>query len=109
MSFPTPVHIQNLRDILKLNGRRAVSSFPELVVARVEHCRCHIRFRHAGYDAIDRICAYYDSIRDKPVVAQVKPGYLRALIPGMFWPDECKGRAQVVSCFCPRVGAAKWA
>jgi aromatic-L-amino-acid/L-tryptophan decarboxylase len=41
-----------------------------------------IRFRKAGYDAIDRICAYYYSIRERPVVAQVKPGYLRDLIPG---------------------------
>jgi aromatic-L-amino-acid decarboxylase len=41
------------------------------------------RFRKAGYDAIDRICAYYYSLREKPVVAQVKPGYLRDLIPGM--------------------------
>ena len=43
----------------------------------------HTRFRKAGYDAIDRICAYYYSLREKPVVAQVKPRYLRDLIPGM--------------------------
>jgi len=39
------------------------------------------QFRKAGYDAIDRICDYYYSLREKPVVAQVKPGYLRDLIP----------------------------
>ncbi|KAI9511567.1 pyridoxal phosphate-dependent transferase [Russula earlei] len=39
------------------------------------------QFRKAGYDAIDRICAYHYSLREKPVVAQVKPGYLRDLIP----------------------------
>ncbi|KAI0256401.1 pyridoxal phosphate-dependent transferase [Lactifluus subvellereus] len=39
------------------------------------------QFRKAGYDAIDRICNYYYSLREKPVVAQVKPGYLRHLIP----------------------------
>ncbi|KAI0295987.1 aromatic-L-amino-acid decarboxylase [Russula brevipes] len=40
------------------------------------------QFRKAGYDAVDRICAYYYSLREKPVVAQVKPGYLRDSIPG---------------------------
>ncbi|KAH9979065.1 pyridoxal phosphate-dependent transferase [Lactifluus volemus] len=39
------------------------------------------QFRKAGYDAIDRICDYYYSLREKPVVAQVQPGYLRQLIP----------------------------
>ncbi|KAH9993713.1 pyridoxal phosphate-dependent transferase [Russula compacta] len=39
------------------------------------------QFRRAGYDAINRICDYYYSLREKPVVAQVKPGYLRDLIP----------------------------
>lgn len=65
------------------NGYRAVSSHPNLIiVARVDKDR-HTRFRKAGYDAIDRICAYYYSLREKPVVAQVKPGFLRDLIPGM--------------------------
>jgi len=50
------------------------------MVARVDKDR-HTRFRKAGYDAIDRICAYYYSLREKPVVAQVKPGFLRDLIP----------------------------
>ncbi|KAI0272703.1 pyridoxal phosphate-dependent transferase [Gloeopeniophorella convolvens] len=39
------------------------------------------QFRKAGYDAIDRICDYYHSLRDKPVIAQVEPGYLRPLLP----------------------------
>lgn len=38
-------------------------------------------FRKAGYQAIDRICDYYYSLADKPVVAQVEPGYLRKLLP----------------------------
>ncbi|KAI0060956.1 hypothetical protein BV25DRAFT_1827177 [Artomyces pyxidatus] len=39
------------------------------------------QFRKAGYDAIDRICDYYYSLRERPVVAQVEPGYLRPLLP----------------------------
>lgn len=39
------------------------------------------QFRKAGYDAIDRICDHFYSLRQKPVVAQVSPGYLRSLIP----------------------------
>ncbi|VDB87990.1 unnamed protein product [Peniophora sp. CBMAI 1063] len=38
-------------------------------------------FRKAGYDAVDRICDYYASLRQKPVVAQVQPGYLRKALP----------------------------
>ncbi|KAI0044522.1 hypothetical protein FA95DRAFT_1608470 [Auriscalpium vulgare] len=39
------------------------------------------QFRKAGYQAIDRICDYYYSLNDKPVVAQVEPGYLRRALP----------------------------
>ncbi|EIM88378.1 uncharacterized protein STEHIDRAFT_95546 [Stereum hirsutum FP-91666 SS1] len=39
------------------------------------------QFRKAGYQAIDRICDYYYSLREKPVVAQVEPGYLRKALP----------------------------
>ncbi|KAH9967310.1 pyridoxal phosphate-dependent transferase [Russula dissimulans] len=39
------------------------------------------QFRKAGYDAIDRICAYHDSLREKPVIPQVRPGYLRDFVP----------------------------
>ncbi|KAH9989806.1 pyridoxal phosphate-dependent transferase [Russula vinacea] len=53
------------------------------------------QFRKAGYDAIDRICAYYYSIREKPVVAQVKPGYLRHLIPDSA-PQEGHDWASIV-------------
>lgn len=40
------------------------------------------RFRKAGYEAVDRICDYYQSLAERPVVAQVEPGYLAKLIPG---------------------------
>ncbi|KIY66904.1 hypothetical protein CYLTODRAFT_422989 [Cylindrobasidium torrendii FP15055 ss-10] len=39
------------------------------------------QFRKAGYQAIDRICDHFYSLRNKPVQASVEPGYLRALIP----------------------------
>ncbi|KAA1472514.1 hypothetical protein DENSPDRAFT_821425 [Dentipellis sp. KUC8613] len=39
------------------------------------------QFRKAGYQAIDRICDYYYSLREKPVVAEVEPGYLRRALP----------------------------
>ncbi|TFY80083.1 hypothetical protein EWM64_g3932 [Hericium alpestre] len=39
------------------------------------------QFRKAGYQAIDRICDYYYSLREKPVVSQVEPGYLRKALP----------------------------
>lgn len=38
-------------------------------------------FRKAGYAAIDQICDYFYSLEEKPVVAQVEPGYLAKLIP----------------------------
>ncbi|KAG8997249.1 hypothetical protein FRB94_007779 [Tulasnella sp. JGI-2019a] len=38
-------------------------------------------FRKAGYEAVDRICDYYESLEKRPVVAQVEPGYLAKLIP----------------------------
>ncbi|KAG2139184.1 pyridoxal phosphate-dependent transferase [Suillus bovinus] len=39
------------------------------------------QFRSAGYQAIDRICEYHDTLRDRPVSSQVEPGYLRKLLP----------------------------
>ncbi|OJT02117.1 Tyrosine decarboxylase 1 [Trametes pubescens] len=38
-------------------------------------------FRKAGYQAIDRICDYYASFQDRPVVSQVQPGYLVDALP----------------------------
>ncbi|MCO5590158.1 hypothetical protein L7F22_044127 [Adiantum nelumboides] len=38
-------------------------------------------FRKAGYNAIDAICDYYNSIESFPVMAQVEPGFLRKQIP----------------------------
>ncbi|KAK2464196.1 hypothetical protein APHAL10511_003653 [Amanita phalloides] len=35
------------------------------------------QFRKAGYQAIDRICDYYYSLHERPVVPQVDPGYLK--------------------------------
>ncbi|KAH8086014.1 pyridoxal phosphate-dependent transferase [Cristinia sonorae] len=39
------------------------------------------QFRKAGYQAIDRICDYYYSLEERPVVSQVQPGYLREALP----------------------------
>ncbi|KAF8585535.1 aromatic-L-amino-acid decarboxylase [Ramaria rubella] len=39
-------------------------------------------FRKAGYQAIDRICDYYYSLENRPVVSKVEPGYLRKALPG---------------------------
>ncbi|KAM6495469.1 Pyridoxal phosphate-dependent transferase [Amanita muscaria] len=39
------------------------------------------QFRKAGYQAIDRICDYYYSLQEQPVVPRVEPGYLRLLVP----------------------------
>ncbi|KAF8547822.1 hypothetical protein OG21DRAFT_1599606 [Imleria badia] len=39
------------------------------------------QFRRAGYQAIDHICDYYYSLRNKPVAPQVEPGYLRRALP----------------------------
>jgi aromatic-L-amino-acid/L-tryptophan decarboxylase len=39
------------------------------------------RFRKAGYRAVDRICDYYASLSERPVLAQVKPGYLTSALP----------------------------
>ncbi|KAF8220587.1 hypothetical protein L208DRAFT_747020 [Tricholoma matsutake] len=39
------------------------------------------QFRKAGYQAIDRICDYYYSLQERPVVSKVEPGYLRKHLP----------------------------
>ncbi|KAF8635193.1 hypothetical protein AX17_003969 [Amanita inopinata Kibby_2008] len=39
------------------------------------------QFRKAGYQAIDRICDYYYSLQEQPVISKVEPGYLRQLVP----------------------------
>lgn len=38
-------------------------------------------FRRAGYAAIDSICDYYANLEQRPVGAQVKPGFLAKAIP----------------------------
>ncbi|KAH9913765.1 pyridoxal phosphate-dependent transferase [Fomitopsis serialis] len=38
-------------------------------------------FRKAGYQAIDRICDFYYSLQDRPVVPPVQPGYLLKQLP----------------------------
>ncbi|KAI0826139.1 pyridoxal phosphate-dependent transferase [Irpex lacteus] len=38
-------------------------------------------FRKAGYQAINRICDYYYSLEQKSVASEVRPGYLKELIP----------------------------
>ncbi|KAG1899805.1 pyridoxal phosphate-dependent transferase [Suillus fuscotomentosus] len=39
------------------------------------------QFRRAGYQAIDRICDYHVTLRDRPVLSQVEPGYFRKVLP----------------------------
>ncbi|PCH37501.1 PLP-dependent transferase [Wolfiporia cocos MD-104 SS10] len=39
------------------------------------------QFRKAGYQAIDRICDYYYSLQQRPVVPPVQPGYLISQLP----------------------------
>ncbi|KAI5119401.1 hypothetical protein M0805_005944 [Coniferiporia weirii] len=38
-------------------------------------------FRKAGYQAVDRICDLYYNLDKRSVVAEVKPGYLRKILP----------------------------
>ncbi|KAM5350436.1 hypothetical protein ACJ41O_006941 [Fusarium nematophilum] len=38
-------------------------------------------FRKAAMDAVNDITSYMDSLESRPVVSQVKPGYLRLLLP----------------------------
>lgn len=45
--------------------------------------RC-LRFRKAGYQAINRICDHYHTMQDKPVKPSVEPGYLRKALPCEF-------------------------
>ncbi|KAG6828345.1 hypothetical protein H0H92_008284 [Tricholoma furcatifolium] len=35
----------------------------------------------AGHQAIERICAYYSTLEERPVISSVKPGYLKQHIP----------------------------
>ncbi|KAK8846820.1 hypothetical protein IAR55_005908 [Kwoniella newhampshirensis] len=39
------------------------------------------QFRKAGYAAIDAICDYYQTLSERPVKAQVQPGYLLDKLP----------------------------
>ncbi|EPS44093.1 hypothetical protein H072_1909 [Dactylellina haptotyla CBS 200.50] len=51
------------------------------------------QFRQAAHAAIDQVIDYYDNIRDRRVLSDVQPGYLRELIPpgipetGEKWED----------------------
>ncbi|CAJ0868804.1 3465_t:CDS:2, partial [Entrophospora sp. SA101] len=38
-------------------------------------------FRKRGYEAIDRICNYFQEIDNYDVVSKVEPGYLTKLLP----------------------------
>jgi len=48
-------------------------------------------FRKAGYQAIDRICDFYYSLQDRPVVPPVQPGYLLKQLPGEYDLFESPG------------------
>lgn len=47
-----------------------------------------LSFRTAGYQAVDAICRYYETIHERPVMAQVQPGFLRAALPGTSGPSS---------------------
>ncbi|KAL1939395.1 hypothetical protein VTO73DRAFT_9951 [Trametes versicolor] len=55
-------------------------------------------FRKAGYQAIDRICDYYASFQDRPVVSQVQPGYLVDALPS-HPPDEAEDFNEIANDF----------
>ncbi|KAI0364197.1 aromatic-L-amino-acid decarboxylase [Pilatotrama ljubarskyi] len=55
-------------------------------------------FRKAGYQAIDRICDYYASLQDRPVVSQVQPGYLVDALPSSP-PEEAEDFASIADDF----------
>lgn len=38
-------------------------------------------FRKAGYEMIDYICNYYETIENRPILSTVSPGYLSKLLP----------------------------
>ena len=62
-----------------------------------------VRFRKAGYQAIDRICDYYYSLEEKPVVSQVHPGYLRELLPGENYLANPVTPELMLACLAPSV------
>lgn len=46
------------------------------------------QFRKAGYAAVDAICDYYATMRERPVKSVVQPGYLIERLPGRsLWSD----------------------
>ncbi|KAK0432104.1 pyridoxal-dependent decarboxylase conserved domain-containing protein [Desarmillaria tabescens] len=53
------------------------------------------QFRKAGYQAIDRICDYYYSLQNKPVVARVPLGHLKAMLPST--PPELGEDFQIIA------------
>ncbi|KZV90786.1 hypothetical protein EXIGLDRAFT_837549 [Exidia glandulosa HHB12029] len=55
-------------------------------------------FRKQGYAAIDRICDYYATLEERPVVSQVEPGYLRKLLPESV-PEEGEPMEQIAQSF----------
>jgi len=79
------VNLGNFTNLLY--GYRTVSPSNDPVFpCRTSKLLIVLRFRKAGYQAIDRICDYYYSIQDRNVLPDVEPGYLRQHIPSEpFW------------------------
>lgn len=50
------------------------------------------RSRHPGYAAIDQICDYYKTLNERPVRADVKPGYLIEQLPSECLKPICLPR-----------------
>ncbi|KIJ40182.1 hypothetical protein M422DRAFT_49315 [Sphaerobolus stellatus SS14] len=55
-------------------------------------------FRHASYQAIDRICDYFLSLEERPVLPSVQPGFLRGLLPNHV-PDSGEDIQQIADDF----------
>ncbi|UZJ52299.1 hypothetical protein CBS101457_001619 [Exobasidium rhododendri] len=59
-------------------------------------------FRKAGHEAIDSICDYYQTLSQRPVMAQVEPGFLGQLIPdhapehGEEWSSIAKDYQEII-------------
>ncbi|KIJ40179.1 hypothetical protein M422DRAFT_49314 [Sphaerobolus stellatus SS14] len=66
-------------------------------------------FRHAGYQAINRICDYFLSLEERPVLPSVQPGFLRGLLPDHV-PDSGEDIQQIADDFRDTIlpGTTNW-
>lgn len=57
-----------------------LASFLDTTHSRLPTCGSRT-FERAGYAAIDQICDYYQTLNERPVKSEVKPGYLLEQLP----------------------------